>query len=216
MNSVPPRIERRSVVSQILIALGLLGFTFILMGLLVGALIIQGLKSFVDHPDLRSDLQSNVIETVGVPTNAEIHVRVPAWLTTLGRVGVSIGKAPDEVQAGLEAIHSGNVGVYELQRAPEGAARTKLLTAMDQALREEEDWHRCVTVLEDLKLVVVYTKDVGLGKNGTAEVFIVVLDNRELVVVSARAYTEPMMDLARTALEKAGLGELPPLLASKT
>ena len=52
MNAAPPRIQRRSVMSRILIALGLLGFTFILMGLLVGALIIQGLKSFVDHPDL--------------------------------------------------------------------------------------------------------------------------------------------------------------------
>ena len=90
------------------------------------------------------------------------------------------------------------------------------LATMDQALLEDGDWQRCVTVLEDHELVVVYTKDISEEKNGTAEVFIVVLDDRDLVVVSARAYTEPMRDLARTALEETGLGELPPLFTGKT
>lgn len=175
----------------------LLVFSVVIVGLtaaamILGARMIRELRSVGEHAELRSAL----LECVGDTRRVEINIALPGWALALGRVGASLADAPDEVQVGLDAVRSGEVGVYELTDVPDAASRGALLAKADAALLEKEGWERMVTVLEKDTLVAVYTPSTGMNPGRTIDLFVIVLDQRDLVIASARGRTEPIIELA--------------------
>jgi len=179
----------------------------LLMGLLAvglaGFLLFRSFTATGNHVDLRSE----ILESIDSPRNVEVQVNVPVWLTTLARVTGSIGDVPEEIQAGLDSIHSGNVGVYELAEIPDARARHQMLKIADEALLSSPGWSRIVTILQGEQLVAIYLPEADIEPRRTTDIFVLVLDQRELVIVSARAHPKPILDFASRTLKREGLGE---------
>lgn len=167
--------------------------------ILVGAMVVRALRAPIDLVDLRDSL----LESVDVSRNTEVNVSVPVWAMTTGRVVASLTDVPEEIQTGLDVIHSGYVGVYELAELPDAASRGKLLKTADTLLSKDAEWTRAITVLQEKSMVVVYVKDGGPETAETStDVFLVALDQRELVVVSARARNEPLCAFGMSMLDR--------------
>ena len=95
----------------------------------------------------------------------------------------------------MEAIHSGQVGVYELTKTPERELSPKLIAMADHRLGLK-GWNRVATVLEASQMVLVYTLDDSNSTGKRIDAFVIVIDDRNLVTVSARGYAKPLMELA--------------------
>ena len=117
------------------------------------------------------------------------------WLTTEAvRSCVRSVKLPAEPRAALNAIRGVEVGVYKLQHQPRPADYMAVLAAGDKAMMAR-GWERIVGVVERDQCVAVYIPRKGFSPK-RINCCVLVLQETDLVVVSARANVKPLMELA--------------------
>jgi hypothetical protein len=113
-----------------------------------------------------------------------------------------VAELDPEVRAVLETLHSGQLGVYQLARTPERREILALMRTADAAL-EQDGWTRAVAVMEENATVAVYLAYPGGQEAKSMEAVVIAQDRRDLVIVSARGRTVPLVELARQLLKDA-------------
>ncbi|HEX5221637.1 MAG TPA: hypothetical protein VFZ59_18880 [Verrucomicrobiae bacterium] len=118
--------------------------------------------------------------------------------TTLGLArGASLFIDLDsEAQAALRTVRGVEVGIYELDstsKAPDCAA---MLNAADKAM-SKRGWERVVGVISGKQMVGVFLPAKITSANRT-KCCVAVLDDRKLIVVSAQADLQPLVELVQS------------------
>jgi hypothetical protein len=132
---------------------------------------------------------------VGLKKKVELHVG-PFTCFAL-RAGLAFFPLDPNTQTALQAVRGAEVGVYHLEEDLNTADRSALLGEADRAMKPR-GWDRIVGVVKPHELVAIY---VPQGQSGSANLrtCLAVLNKRDLVVVSAQSYLEPLMELAKLA-----------------
>ena len=175
-------------------------FSVLLLSLLIGVFVAGAtvLRAFKPPTD-RSGLRSELLTCLEGSRVSSIEVAIPSWVATLGRVGVSLAAIDPDIKAAIQPVKGGQVGVYEFEECPSRKNMMTLLEVADREL-EGEGWLRMVTVLEDSKLVVVYGLDSSPRSGQEIEAFVIVVDQHKVVIACATGYTDPLIQLASSAL----------------
>jgi hypothetical protein len=139
-------------------------------------------------------LRNGIMQTAGAQWDKEIEIGVGALALNLVRAGLTFVDLDPEARAAVRTIRSAEVGVYKLRRSPNQLNQHALLTAADQAMTKR-GWDRVVAVVNERELVAVYVPD-NVRSARDVKVCLVTLNNREMVVVSARSNLEPLMEIA--------------------
>jgi hypothetical protein len=156
---------------------------------------------FVSLFYLRSDtraLREAALESIGGKCEKKIALHVGGLTTALARGVSSLFAIPPEARAVLQAVRSGEVGVYEVQRHRSPAVQAQILIAADKAM-QSRGWTRVLGVIEKRELVAIYVP-AGLSSQ-RMKCCLMVLDKRHLVVASVQGNAEPLLELARTHLD---------------
>jgi len=117
------------------------------------------------------------------------------------RFGSSFFHLPPEPRAALQALHGVEVGVYQLEgpiSLPDYAA---ILKTADKSMRNR-GWERIVGVAQGGQFVAVYAS--GDLRLKDVSCCVAVLNDQNLIVVSARGNISPLLELARTHLHDHG------------
>ena len=186
MNAIP---SSRSSARRLLICLAIF--------LLAAGLIVYGVTSYfrlsADARSLRNGLAAS-LESQALSFHKTIELNVGPLTLYAVRAGLSLVDLKLEARAGLEAVRATGVGVYKLSARAGRANRTALLKAADEAM-DRRGWDRMVGAVHEGSLVAVYVpRTPASGEN--VEACVAVLNESDLVIVTARTDLEPLMELA--------------------
>jgi len=195
--------RRRSTLGRVIAVFGVLFLAGVITAVCLGIAAIRSLRITDDTSPVRGDL----LARLNVPRVSQVEVSVPSWLVVLGRVTASIADVDPRLDQGLGALQCGQVGVYQLGRNPSRRDALAMLELADNRLGEA-GWNRIVTVLDEGQLVAVYESAGSRDTDKEIDAFVIVLDQRDLVMVSARGRTKPLVELAAAAFDEARLREL--------
>ena len=183
-----------SVLGRIAFVFAVAGLALVIAGLVSTRYLIRTLK-----PNGRlCELQEGMLAHLGTTCVTDVRVAAPSWLVTMARTGSSWIDLDREARMAVEAIHSAEVGVFELFESPDPDAFPRLIAQADEQLHGD-GWERIVTVLEDSQMVLVYAPT-KFESSKQIEACVIVLAERNLVAVNGRAFTEPLMELASSAM----------------
>jgi len=198
MTSSPhPQSRIGSTLARIAFVISVLFLALVILVFVAGAAVLRSFKPPSDMSELRTELRT----CLDASSLSSVEISLPTWVATLGRVGASLADLDPEVKAALQTVAGGQIGVYELAERPSGSNALAMLRLADQHL-EQEGWTRVVTVREEDALVAVYGLESSMRPGKTIEVFVIVLDERELVIASASGYAEPLFELASSAIDE--------------
>jgi len=140
-------------------------------------------------------LRESVTIAVKGDLDKTITIRVGWFATGLARMCSRAVKLEREPRAMLNSLRGAEVGVYKLREKPRRSDHAAILLRADRQM-SARGWERIVGVSEDNQLVAAYfPKHAGSG--GTLKCCVMVLDGCDLVVASARANLEPVVDILK-------------------
>lgn len=129
------------------------------------------------------------------------------WIVGVGRLPSGLAKAalawvemPPEARAAVQAFESADVAIYRRQGSSKGMASAEPLTAAAIQLARQ-GWEPLVRVQDGGQQVLFFTRPPGFHET-RLRVCGLVIDDDQLVLVSATADLEPLMDLAATHLPR--------------
>jgi hypothetical protein len=131
----------------------------------------------------------------------QFAVNVGYLTVGLARFGVSFFHVPPEATAALAAIDGGEVGVYQVKELDSRPDFAGILRIADKSM-QRRGWERIVGVVDGKQFVAVYAPTAIHGKKLSC--CIAVLDEQNLVVVSARGNISPLLQLAQGHLHEKG------------
>ncbi len=140
-------------------------------------------------------LRGSLMSSVTGQWEKKFAVHVGGLTLGLARAGARFVNLPAEPRAALEALHGAEVGVYRLAQEPAFVDHGTIFPAADRAM-SAQGWERIVALVQPHELVGVYIPRKGVSR-GRMACCLVVLKDRDLVVVSARGNVDPLMKLAR-------------------
>jgi hypothetical protein len=193
MNNViaPPVIPRRALPKFLWIVV-------ILLGLL--GLVVWGVTGYFRLSPDAGALRTIALESAGGSWHKVIALRC-GWMTTgLIRTGLGFIPMEPEARAALMAVRGAEVGVYQLEAGSRNWEHRTMLARADKEM-VARGWDRAVTVSKANELVAVYLSSGWFSKQNL-KCCVLVLQDRELVVVSARANLGPVLALACEHLER--------------
>jgi hypothetical protein len=162
--------------------------------LTLGGLALGVASYFHLSSDTRA-LRSELTRASGAEWQQQIGLSVGNVTLGLVRAGLSWTPIEPEARAALRTVRGVEVGVYELAAGTERPDRTAMLAAADSVMNAR-GWERVVGVLDGGQLVGVYLP-AEMGSPQRVKACVVVLDGKQLVVVSARANLEPLLECLR-------------------
>ena len=143
-------------------------------------------------------LRNGVLKTAGTSWDKQIEIGVGALTLNLVRAGLAFVDLEPDARAAVKAIRSAEVGVYKLEPGSKRLNHPELLIAADKAMTTR-GWDRVVAVVSERELVAIYVpKSCRSARNVRA--CLVTLNDREMVVASARSNLEPLIALGRALL----------------
>lgn len=189
-----PKSKVPGAIAKIAVVLGILFLALLISGVVAGAAMLRSFRSSAEFGGLHREL----IKHLDVSRDSDVEVALPAWALALGRVGASMADLDPEVTTALATLQSGQIGVYGLAERPTREAALGMLKLADARLLERGNWSRIVTVLDEGQLVAIYSLDEGQRSQNSIKVFLIVLDDRELVIAAARGCPRPLFELVST------------------
>lgn len=178
---------RRATVLRVLLVLCGLGT------LCVGLVAFMVYRTLTVGGDLRA-ARNVVTRDLDLNLARQVQISAHPWLVGLARFGLSFAPLEPEAQLALKAVRGAEVGVYALTATPDARQRSTLFNQVDARLTKR-GWHRLVAVSGDGNLVMVYGPDAERDAD-ELEVFVLVLDGRDLVMVSGAGNLAPLVQLA--------------------
>ena len=151
-------------------------------------------------------LRRTVMGSVPGLWDKTIALRVGGVTTALVRGGSRFFHMPAEPRAALDSLRGAEVGVYRLREQPGRVECGPILAQADKAMAAR-GWARVVGVVQEHQLVAVYMPKKGVSAR-RMKCCVAVLNERDLVVVSARGNLEPLLAIAQKHLEHTSAGGL--------
>ena len=170
-----------------------------LLGLLGGSVLITGLV-VLNAVTLNSDaraMRAAMLEGFNARSTTRVQVSVGPTLLDAARLVLRfVDHVPAEARLALSAARGASVGVYALRESsPESGSRQAI--ASTDAAMTRRGWVRIVAVANRNETVLIYTPLKGSDREGELlRVCIGVCHDRELVVVSAKVDSAPLLELA--------------------
>jgi hypothetical protein len=160
-----------------------------------------GIASYLHLSSSTQALRSAVMESVPGQWHKRFAVNVGCLTLGLVRFGSSFFHLPPEPRAALQALSHGEVGVYHLEEPMSSPDYALILKTADKSMRRR-GWERIVGVAQGGQFVAVYAPgNVGVKDMSCC---VAVLNDRDLVIVSARGNLSPLLDLGRRRLNDHG------------
>jgi hypothetical protein len=170
----------------------------LLLALVMGVFVVWGFFRLGSETEtLRESLMSSTQEK----WNKKIALHVGIFSTTLVRAGSLFFTIPSEPRAALDAVRGVEFGVYELAEEPVCLNSAAILAKADRAMAAR-GWDRAVGVAHENEVVALYVPRRG-GGTRNVRCCLFVLERRNLVVLSAKANIEPLLQLAQQRLAPA-------------
>jgi hypothetical protein len=175
---------------------------FVLLSiLLLPVLCIVGIASYFHLSSSTEALRSAFMESAPGEWHKRFAVNVGYLTVGLARFGSTFFHLPPEARAALQAVDGGEVGVYEVKESMSRPDYAGILRTADKSMRRR-GWERIVGVAQGSQFVAVYApSDVRRTEMSCC---VAVLDDQNLVVVSARGNISPLLDLAQEHLHEKG------------
>ncbi|MGE3310185.1 MAG: hypothetical protein AB7O66_09470 [Limisphaerales bacterium] len=126
--------------------------------------------------------------------------RLPAFLARAGfQFADSKLNLPPEAAAGIAAFRSADVGIYRRRGSSADLEATRTALGNVDDLMEARDWDSIVSVQEGSQSVRVFVPN-SLSDPSDTRACVVVIERDQMVIVSARANLEPLLEIVRTKL----------------
>jgi len=174
--------------------------TVLLLLLCLPLACILGVASYFYLSADAKALRGGVMSAVPGDWEKQFAVNVGGLTLSLVHAGSGFVNLPPEARAALDAVHGAEVGVYKLLNGPQSIDRLAVLKAADREMAFR-GWERIVGVAEPEQLVAIYLPRKGFS-HGRVKCCLAVLEDRELVVVSARVNLERLMQLAEKEVDR--------------
>ncbi len=162
--------------------------------LLAGAITLTVLNALYVGSDTAA-LRAVVAPSLANGWHKEAEVHVGWFPLALARTALRFAPVEPEVRQALRALRNAEVSVHARHADGRSTDRGAMLIDADRVM-SARGWERLVGVVDRHDLVLVYLpKDLSYAHD--IEACVLVLEPRHLVVVSARADLEPLLELAR-------------------
>jgi len=142
-------------------------------------------------------LRNELARASGTEWRKQIGLNIGDTTLSLARGALLFVKGVDrEAQSALRAVHGVEVGIYELDSTSKSPDRAAMLNAADKAM-SNRGWERVVGVLDNEQMVAVFLP-AKLTSANQMKCCVAVLDDRKLIVVSAKADLQPLVELVKS------------------
>jgi hypothetical protein len=166
----------------------------LLVVLCVPLLCALGVASYFRLSSDTKALRRSVMNSVAGEWDTKVALNIGSLTTGLVRGLSQLIQLPPEPRAAIDAIHNVEVGVYELHDAALPADYPAVLLSGDKTMAAR-GWERIVGVIEGNQCVAVYVPRKGVSARRLT-CCVLVLHERDLVIVSARGNIKPLLDVA--------------------
>ena len=138
-------------------------------------------------------LRNELTRASGAEWRKQIGLNIGNMTLGVVRGGVLFTKLDPEAKTALQAVRGVEVGVYELDSTSIPPDRAAMLNAADKAM-SSRGWERVVGVLDGDDMVGVFMPT-KIASPSQMKCCVVVLDGKQLVLVSARVNPQPLVEL---------------------
>ncbi len=176
------------------------GYVVLALVLCLPLLCAIGIAGYFRLSSASQALRNSVIESVPGQWDERFAVHIGGLTLGLVRFGSRLFNLPPEPKAALEVLHGAEVGVYRLQNAPCALDYSAMFTAADKCMRRR-GWERIVGVAHGRQFVAVYMPRNHRTVKRMA-CCVAVLNERDLVVASARGNVQPLLELAMPRIQE--------------
>ena len=183
--TAPPVIARRNFPKALWIAL-------VFVGLLGSA--VWGVTGYFRLSPEANALRAVALDSAGGSWHKVVALRFGGITTGLIRAGLGLVRMEPEARAAVKAVRGAEVCVYQLSEGLRNRDHRTILARADKEMLAR-GWDRAITVSQAKELVVVYLSSSWFSRQNV-KCCVLVLQERELVVVSARANLAPVLALA--------------------
>jgi len=176
-------------------------WAFLVTPLLLLVVLAAGVAScFYLGSDARA-LRDGLMKSSGIEWRQKIALNANCLTLGVIRAGLSCARLDPGARAAVQSVQTAGVGVYELPAGALPPDRSAMLAAADSAMTAR-GWERVVGVMDGRDLVAIYLpgKNVSIHR---VKCCVLVLDGKDLVLVSAQGNPEPLL---KYALAQPGLG----------
>lgn len=139
-------------------------------------------------------LRDQLLEAAGCEPDQQFELGLGFLPLALARAGLSFVEMETDARAAMSSVREVEVGVYKLRPGKSPMNRAALLAAADQVM-ERQNWYRLAGVLDHNEMVAVYTPNSTHFKK-KLKIRVVVVNPREMVLVSAAGNPEPLLEIA--------------------
>ena len=179
------------------------GYAVLALMLGLPTLCAVGIAGYFRLSSATKALGTSVMDSVPGQWDKRFAVHVGGLSLGLVRWGSSFFDLPPEAKAALEAVHGAEVGVYKLEDSPSTLDYSAVFTSADKSMRRR-GWERMVGVAQRGQFVAVYVPR-HLDTLKRMACCVVVLNEQNLVVASARGNVASLLDLAMQHLPERDL-----------
>jgi hypothetical protein len=172
----------------------------VLCGILVGiSVVVLGIASYFRLSPETNALRESAMGGVNGTWNKTIALNIGFFTTGLVRAGSHLFKLAPEPRAALDTLQGAEVGVYKLQADAGWVDHRAILAHADREMSARR-WDRVVGVSREHELVAVYVPKRGLSSR-RMRCCVLVLQDRDLIVVGASGNLDPLLQLAQQHLD---------------
>jgi hypothetical protein len=161
------------------------------------AVAVVGVASYFYLSSSTTVLRDAVMDSVPGRWHKQFGINVGEMTIDLARFGVSFTHLNPDAKEALKCLDHGDVAIYEFEDAKLSPDYALVLKTADKSM-QRRGFERIVGVVEGKDFVAVYAPRDQHGKDITC--CVAVLSDRNLVVVSARGNTGPMLEFAEKQL----------------
>jgi hypothetical protein len=142
------------------------------------------------------------IASISGRCDKRIELNLGTGLLGVARMASGFADVPEEARIALGAVRRLQVGVYYLPDAGSGVSGGEVsILERATAVLDERDWERVVGVVDGTDVVGVFVPR-HFDDAKDVDVCVVVLSDRDLIVVSARANVNKLAPLIERAMRE--------------
>lgn len=161
---------------------------------LLPVMLVVGVTSYFRLSSDTKALRNGLIKSSGAEWRQRIALNVGSLTLGAVRTGMSFAPLDAKARAALEAVRGAEVGIYQLASGTEPPDCATMLAAADTAMTAR-GWDRVVGVIDGDNLVTVYISEKTTSAR-QIECCVMVFDGRQVVLVSAQANLQPLLQIA--------------------
>ena len=141
-------------------------------------------------------LRNELTRASGTEWRKQIGLNIGDTTLGIARGALLFVKADREAQTALRAVRGVEVGIYEMTSRSKAPDPAVMLNAADKAM-SNRGWERVVAVVDNEQMVAVFLPAKITSAN-RMKCCVAVLDDRRLIVVSAKADLQPLVEFAKS------------------